>query len=158
MTSRTRTLSLLALVVVALSGCSAGVDASDTATASGGAIELAASETCTDGADPQCVEVNGESVVLPTAFERAVVEDATVSEGEGQNAVDVTFNEDGAEVFNALTVKAVEAGGTARLVIKIGGEIHAAVAVMEASEGDQMQISIGPDDNAKKVLDLIHEG
>ncbi|TFC91938.1 hypothetical protein [Cryobacterium sp. TMT3-29-2] len=86
------------------------------------------------------------------------MKDATIAEGEGQNAVDVTFTEEGAIVFNALTVKAVQAGDSARLIIKIGGEIQAAVVVMEAMEGDQVQISVSPDDNAQKIVDLIHKG
>ncbi len=158
MASRTPRLSLVVLIVLALSGCSAGVGASDTASATGGAIELAVSETCADGADPQCVQVNGENVVLPSALERAGVKDATIAEGEGQNAVDVTFTEDGAIVFNALTVKAVQAGDSARLIIKIGGEIQAAAVVMEALEDDHVQISIAPDDNAQRIVDLIHKG
>ena len=158
MASRTPRLSLVVLIVLALSGCSAGVGASDTASATGGAIELAVSETCADGADPQCVQVNGENVVFPSALKRAGVKDATIAEGEGQNAVDVTFTEEGAIVFNALTVKAVQAGDSARLIIKIGGEIQAAVVVMEAMEGDQVQISVSPDDNAQKIVDLIHKG
>ncbi|MBG6060062.1 hypothetical protein RCH16_003519 [Cryobacterium sp. MP_M5] len=86
------------------------------------------------------------------------MKDATIAEGEGSNAVDVTFTEDGAVVFNALTVKAVQAGDSARLIIKIGGEIQAAVVVMEAMEGDHVQISVSPDDNAQKIVDLIHKG
>ena len=158
MASRTSRLSLVLLVVLVLSGCSAGVGTGDSASAAGGAIELAVSQTCADGADPQCVQVNGENVVLPSALERAGVKDATIAEGEGQNAVDVTFTEDGAIVFNALTVKAVQAGDSARLIIKIGGEIQAAVVVMEAMEGAHVQISVSPDDNAQEVVDLIQKG
>ena len=90
MASRTPRLSLVLLVVLALSGCSAGVGTGDSASATGGAIELAVSQTCADGADPQCVQVIGENVVLPSSLERAGVKDATITEGEGQNAVDVT--------------------------------------------------------------------
>ncbi|TFB54228.1 hypothetical protein [Cryobacterium sp. Sr3] len=86
------------------------------------------------------------------------MKDATIAESKGQNAVDVTFTEDGAIVLNALTVKAVQAGDSARLIIKIGGEIQAAVVVMEAMEGDHVQISVSPDDNAQEIVDLIHKG
>jgi hypothetical protein len=102
------------------------------------------------------VEVNGEKVALPPVFERAGVEDATIV--EGQNAVDVTFTEAGAAVFHTLTVKAVQGGDSLRLVIKIGGEIQAAVVVMEASEGDHVQISVSPDDSAGALVDLIYQG
>ncbi len=154
-------MALMALAGLQLAFISHAVSANPairTASATGGAIELAVSETCADGAGSQCVLVNGENVVLPSGFERAGVDDATIAEGEGQNAVDVTFTEDGAMVFNALTVKAVQAGDSARLVIQIGGEIQAAVVVMEAVEGDHVQISVSPEDNAQKIVDLIHKG
>ena len=158
MTSRTPGLSLAALAVLVLSACSVVGGADDSPPVTGGTIELAVSETCTDVSDPQCVSVDGEHVVLPPAFERAGVEDAAVAEGEGRNAVDVTFSEDGEAVFHALTKKAARAGGSARLVIKIGGEMRAAVAVMQALEGDHLQIVLAPDDSAREVVDLIHGG
>jgi len=156
MTSRTPRLSLVVLVVLALSGCSSAVGADDGASATGGTIELAVSETCVKSADPQCVVVNGENVVLPSAFERAGVEDATIA--EGQNAVDVTFDKAGAVVFQTLADKAVQGGDSMRLMIKIGGQIQAAVVVMEVSEGDQVQISASPDKSAQELVDLIHKG
>jgi len=100
--------------------------------------------------------VNGENVVLPSAFERAGVEDATIA--EGQNAVDVTFDKAGAVVFQTLADKAVQGGDSMRLMIKIGGQIQAAVVVMEVSEGDQVQISASPDKSAQELVDLIHKG
>ena len=118
---------------------------------------MAVSETCTE-VSPQCVSVNGVNVVLPSAFEQASVEAAAVAEGNGQNAVDVTFSKDGEVVFHALTEKAAKAGAAARLVMKIGGELQAAVAVMQALEGNHLQINLSPDDSAQKVVDLIHEG
>ena len=42
--------------------------------------------------------------------------------------------------------------------MKMGGELQVAVAVMHALEGDQLQISLSPDDSAQKVVDLIHKG
>ena len=77
--------------MLALSGCSAAVGTDDTASAPGGSIELAVSETCADETSPNCIAVDGEKIVSPSAFERANVEDATIAEGAGQNAVDVTF-------------------------------------------------------------------
>ena len=158
MTSRTARLSLVVLVVLALSACSAPGGSDETSSVTGGTIELAVSETCTDVSDPQCVSINGQNVVLPSAFEHAGVEDAAVADGEGQNAVDVTFDKDGAAVLHTLTEKAARAGHTARLVMKMGGELQVAVAVMHALEGDQLQISLSPDDSAQKVVDLIHKG
>lgn len=158
MTSRTARLSLVVLAVLAFSGCSAAVGSDERSSATGGTIELAVSETCTAGSDPQCVVVNGQSVVLPSAFESAGVEDAAVADGDGQNAVDVTFNDEGAAVLRTLTEQAAGAGDAARLVMKIGGEIRAAVRVMEALEGDYVQIALSPDDNAQDVVDLIRGG
>ena len=157
MASRTPRFALVVLVVLALSACSAAGSAEERPSVTGGTIELAVSETCTE-VSPQCVSVNGENVVLPSAFERAGVEDAAVAEGEGQNAVDVTFSDDGQAVLHALTEKAAQAGTAARLVMKIGGELQAAVAVMQALEGDHLQINLSPKDSAQEVVDLIHEG
>ena len=158
MNSRTLRLSLIALVVLVLSACSAADGAEKRSSVTGGAIELAVSEMCTDVSDPQCVVVDGVNIVLPPVFERANVEDANVAADEGRNAVDVTFSKDGAVVFNTLSDKAAEAGGTARLVMKIGGEIQAAVTVMQALEGNQVQIVLSPEDSAQEVLDLIRAG
>lgn len=157
MTSRTPRLSLAVLAVLALSACSAAAGADEASPGTGGVIEMAISETCTDGSDAQCVSVNGTSVLLPSGFEVAGVRDSSVAE-DGQNMVDVTFDNDGAEVFHALTEKAVGAGDSARLVIKIGGELQAAVLVMEALTGDQAQIGLSPDVSAKEIVDLIRAG
>ncbi|TFD72910.1 hypothetical protein [Cryobacterium gelidum] len=155
MTSRTPRLSVVILAALALSACSATAD--EVSSGTGGTIELAISETCAEGSDSQCVSVNGENVLLPSAFERAGVEESSVA-GDGQNAVDVTFNADGAEILHALTEKAARAGDSARLVISIGGELQAAVVVMEALEGDQVQIALSPDDNVQEIVDLIQGG
>ncbi|MET3768901.1 hypothetical protein ABIB15_001587 [Marisediminicola sp. UYEF4] len=156
--SRTPWLSLIALVVLVLSACSAADGAEEGSSVTGGAIELAVSETCTDVSDPQCVSVNGVNVVLPSVFERANVEDAVVAAVEGQNAVDVTFSSDGEVVFNTLSDKAAQAGDAARLVMKIGGKIQAAVTVMQALDGNQMQIILSPEESAQEVVDLIRAG
>lgn len=153
MISRTPRFALVALALLTLSACSAAAG-DDASSGTGGTIELAVSETCTEGSDPQCVSVNGQSVLLPSAFEQAGVEESAVAVN-GQNAVDVTFNEDGAAVFHALTEQAAGAGNAARLVIRIGGELQAAVQVMEALEGDQVQIAVSPDDSAQEIVDLI---
>lgn len=158
MTSRTSRLSLVVLVVLALSACSAADGVDETSSVTGGTIEVAVSETCAERSGPQCVSVNGENIVPPSAFVRAGVEDATVAEGEGENAVNVTLNKDGAEVFHTLTEKATRAGDAARLVIKIGGKLQATALVMQAMEGDHIQIILEPDDSAQEVVDRIHRG
>lgn len=155
MTFRTRGLFLLVPVLLALSACaSAGAGANDkTSSTTQGAIEFAVSETCAEGSDAECVSVNGESITLPSIFERAGVEAAAVAQGEGQNAIDVTFTDDGAAVLHTLSEQA--AGGTARLVMQISDEIVAAVMVPEALEGKQLQIALSPEESAQEIVDLI---
>jgi hypothetical protein len=161
--SRTPRLYLVVLAVLVLSACSAAAGNSgasgtnSTSPSAGAAIELAVSETCTEGSDPECVSVNGENVLLPATFERAGVQDSGIA-GNGLNAVNVTFSEDGAVVLHSLTEKAAGAGSSARLVLKIGGELKAAVVVMAALDGDQVQFSLAPDDSAQQVVDQIQEG
>lgn len=158
MTSRTPRLALVALAVVALSACSSAIGVDETSSAARGTIELAVSETCAEASGPECVSANGESIVLPSVFERAGVKDAAVAEGAGQNVVEVTFDEDGAAVLHSLSEEAAEAGSSARLVIKTGGEIQAAVTVMQKLQSNQLQVAISPDDSAQDFVDLIHGG
>lgn len=157
MASRTPRVFLAVLAVLALSACSATALPDEAPSDTAGMIEMAVSETCTEGSDSQCVSVNGQHVLLPSAFEQANVKDSSVAEN-GKNAVEVTFDEDGAEVLHTLTETAAEAGESARLVMKIGGELRAAAAVMEALEGGQVQIHLSPDDSAQELVDLIQGG
>ncbi|MEP7764385.1 hypothetical protein [Sanguibacter sp. 25GB23B1] len=155
MDPRTRGLSLLALVALAVGGCSAGVESGQTSEASGGTIELAVSETCAEGSDPQCVPIDGQYVMSPAAFESATVDEAAVAKNEGQNAVDLTFTDDGAAVLKSLTEEAVQDGGDARLVLRIGDEIRSAVAVPEPVMGDAVTIPLSSADSAQEVVDMI---
>ncbi|TFC52846.1 MULTISPECIES: hypothetical protein [unclassified Cryobacterium] len=98
--------------------------------------------------------VNGDSVLLPSTFQEAGVKNSSVAEN-GQSAVDVTFNDDGAKVWQELTEEAVGAGDSARLLIKIGDKLQAAVRVMDVSTGDQVQIALAPDESAQDLVDLI---
>jgi len=154
MINRPTRFTLSAVALLALSGCSTTAGAASDA---GGMIEIAVSETCTDVSDSQCVSVNGTTVLIPAAFEEAGVTEATVAEND-QSAVDVTFTADGAEVLHALTEEAAGAGESARLVIRIGGELRAAVVVMEALTGDQAQIALTPEADAQELVDLIQAG
>ena len=158
MTSRPRTLALIVGIVLAVSGCSATVGADNSPTGTGGTIELAVAEACAAADDPKCVMVNGQSIVEPDGFEEAVVKSAAVADSDGQNAVTVTFNEDGAAVLKALTTEAAEAGPDVRLLIRIGGELEAAVTVMEPLDGDQVQIGLSPDEDAQAFVDRIQQG
>lgn len=154
MTSRTSRLTLAVIVLFSLSACSSAAGADEASSGTGGTIDMAVSDTCTAGSDSKCILVNGESVMLPSTFQEAGVKDSTVAEN-GQSAVDVTFNEDGAKILQALTKEAAGAGDSARLLIRIGDELQAAVRVMEALEGDQIQIALSPDESAQDLVDLI---
>jgi hypothetical protein len=158
MTFRTSTLPLVALVVLALSGCSAAVGADNASTGTGGNFEMAVTEICAEADDPQCVMVNGQSVVVPDVFQAAGVEDAAVADSDGQNAVTVTFDEEGAVVLQALTTETAEAGTDARLLIRIGGELQAAVTVLEPLDGAEAQIGLAPDEDAQEFVDRILQG
>ncbi|MGY4858522.1 SecDF P1 head subdomain-containing protein [Cryobacterium sp. AP23] len=145
---------MVVLAVLALSACSGAAGVDEPSSGTGGQIEMTVAETCTEGSDSPCVLVNGQNVLLPDAFEEAGVADSSVA-GNGQNAVDVTFTADGAAVLHELTEQAVGAGDQARLVIRIGGELQAAVVVMETLKGDQLQIGLSPDENAQELVDMI---
>lgn len=152
MTSRTLSIAAAMLAVLALSACSIGVNAESTDT--GGTIEMAVSETCVEGAAAECVSAGGSYVLLPSVFEQADVEESRLADN-GQNAVELKLDDNGAEVLHTLTAAAVEAGDSARLVLKIGGELQAAAMVMEALEGGQLQIAVSERDDAQELLDLI---
>ena len=100
MTSRTARLSLVVLVVLALSACSAPGGSDETSSVTGGTIEFGRNMHRRIG--PSVRFDQWSDVVLPSAFEHAGVEDAAVADGEGQNAVDVTFDKDGAAVLHTL--------------------------------------------------------
>lgn len=155
MNPRTPRLLLAAFFVLALSACSASTGATQTGSATGGAIEVAVSKTCTAGTDPKCVSVKGEHVVLPDSFEKVGVQDVSAADGQGPNTVDVTLTESGTRTFHALTEKAAQAGSSERLLVKIGGEVRAAVTVMQAIDSGHVQIDFSPDQNAQEAIDLI---
>lgn len=155
MDPRRRGISLLALVALAVSGCSAEVESGEPAGSSGGTVELAVSETCAEGSDPQCVPIDGQYVMSPATFEPATAEKAAVAENDGQSAVDLTFTDEGAAVLKSLTEEAVQAGDEARLIMKIGDEMRFAVAVPEVVTSDAVTIPFSSADSAQEFVDLI---
>jgi hypothetical protein len=81
----------LGVALLFLSGCASGAGAADPG-ATGGTLELVVSETCAAGSAPECVDVNGEYVRVPSAgFSRAGVESVAVATDQAGNAVDVTL-------------------------------------------------------------------
>jgi hypothetical protein len=97
-------------------------------------------------------------VVVPDVFQAAGVEDAAVADSDGQNAVTVTFDTEGAAVLQALTTETAEAGTDARLLIRIGGELQAAVTVLEPLDGAEAQTGLAPDEDAQELVDRILQG
>ena len=139
-------IAVITFLGLTLSGCSAD----DT----GGTIEMALTETCVEGSGPQCVVVEGEAVREPAVFEQADVQSAVRSQAQ-ENAIEITFSPEGADVLADLTRKAVEAGTDSRVVLRVGGELVAAVVVMEPLEDAEVMISLGPDRDPEELLDRI---
>jgi hypothetical protein len=140
--SRVGKVCCVAIGVLVLSGCAgeAGADGSTTPT---GALELAVSETCVPDSARECVAVIGEHVLVSSAdFVRAGVESVTVAADQPGNAVDVTFSSEGAAVLGNSTAEVAQAGDDARLVIKVGNEVIAAVAVAQPQNGDHVQMAL----------------
>ncbi|WP_157414986.1 SecDF P1 head subdomain-containing protein [Agromyces allii] len=87
--------------------------------------------------------MHGEYVmVVESDFVHAGVETAEAVSDGSTDAVDVTFDEDGASVFQTLTAEAARSAGTARLVIKAGDEVLSAVTVVEPMQGDTAVIAL----------------
>lgn len=150
-------LSAVGLLILAMSGCSAGDGSGESGPPAGeGGIEMAVSQTCTSGSAPECVSVNGEYVMIIEAdFVHAGVETAEAVSDGTTDAVDVTFDEDGAKVFEALTAEAAESAGTARLVIKVGEEVLSAVTVVEPMQGDTAVIALPPGADPDELAEVI---
>lgn len=151
MKSQAVSFSLITIFALALSACSPTIKSDE----SSAQIELAVSEVCPDPADPQCVSIKDENVISPTEFKTAKVETIAVSESEETGQVDLTFTQDGASVFQSMTKQAAGAGASARMVLKIGGQIHSAIPVAEAIEGDKLQIRLSSSQDAQELADLI---
>ncbi|MFF2371874.1 hypothetical protein [Agromyces sp. NPDC058110] len=139
-------LSAVGLLILAMAGCTAGSGSAEGGTQAGeGGLEMAVSQTCEVGSEPECVSVNGEYVLLVDAdFVRAGVETAEAVSDGTTDAVSVKFDEDGAGVFQTLTAEAAESAGTARLVIRVGDEVLSAVTVVQPMQGDTAVIALPP--------------
>jgi len=67
----------------------------------------------------------------------------------------VIFTDAGASIVNSLNTEAVQAGGEARLIMRIGDEIRAAVTVAEPLTGESLTIALSPGDSGQQLGDLI---
>lgn len=155
MTYRTSRVAILVLASLVLGGCTATADTDTASSPAGGTIELAISRTCNEGSDSRCLPVGDEHVMRPSGYDEAAVEKAVVSGDKQQNAVHITFTDDGAEVLTDLTTRAADAGSESRLLLKIGGEIRAAVRVEEPLSGERVTIGLAPEDDPQEVVELI---
>ncbi len=156
MTFRRRRRALVSILALALSGCATTAVPGTTPTATPkGFLELAISETCTEGSDPQCILIGDDYVMRPATFEDAPVANAAASEGQEQEAVDITLTAEGAAVLHDLTGQAAQARGESRLLFRAGGEIIGSTVVMEALQGDHITIALPSEHTAREVLDLI---
>lgn len=143
------------LVVLLLSGC-AGGEGAEASGASAGAIELAVSETCAADSAPECVAVNGEHVIVPTAsFSRAEVESVAVADDQAGNAVDVTLTSEGAAVLESTTAEVAHAGDDARLVIKAGDEVLSSVAVAETLKGKHFLMALPAELSTEEFIERV---
>jgi hypothetical protein len=145
----------VAMGVLVLSGCAGEAGANGPTTAAG-AIELAVSETCVPDSTPECVAVNGEHVVVPPAdFSRAEVESVAGAADQQGNAVDITLSNEGAAVLETFTAEVAQAGDDARLVIKVGNEVLAAVAVAQPQRGDHVQVALPADMSPDEFIERL---
>ncbi|MDQ0614880.1 hypothetical protein QF046_002521 [Microbacterium sp. W4I4] len=158
MTQQTARFAFVILVSLGLCGCAVAGDSETPASQSGGSIQLAITQTCDAGSDPQCIPVGDEHLMRPSDFEEAAVETAVARNDDEQNAVDVTFTDEGAKVLNDLTTQASDAGTESRLLMKAGDEIVSAVSVMEPISGDQVTLGLSPQDDPDAVVELIQAG
>ncbi len=146
-------------MMLALSACgqaSAGDPASSTSN-HGGAVQFAASQTCTPGAGPECQAVGDEHVVTPSEFTRVGVVTATPA-ADGSAAVDVVFDTQGATAFLEASRQVVEKGESGRLVLRIDDQVISAVRVPSAVAVTQMHIVLPDHLHAQDVVRQITEG
>ncbi|MDN5742981.1 MULTISPECIES: hypothetical protein [Dietzia] len=162
----------LAIVMTLLAGsvaCSSGGTAelqpastppttNEATNAPAGALELAITQTCAPGSDPQCISVNGEHVlVVPAAFERAGVDSASNAQPSGESdTITVDLDRAGATVASRMTAEASQAGDQTRLVMKVGDEIISAVRVQDELRNDHMLVALPPGAPTEEILQSLN--
>lgn len=115
------------------------------------------SAACDEGTDTLCVLVGGQYLTSPSAYRAAAVDDAAVVERDGQDAVDLTFTDAGADVLRSLAEEVAQAGDDARLVMRVGSQIRSAAEVLGPVDGNTLTIALPPDESAQEVVGLIVE-
>lgn len=155
MMNRTSKVAVVIIASLGLAGCTVPSDSDTESSPAEGSIELAVTETCGESSDAQCIGIGQESVIRPAEFDVAPVAEVEVSDDSQQNAVDITLTEEGSRVVTDLTGEASEQGDDTRLVMKVGGEIIAAVRVEETLVGEDLTISLAPDQDPQDIVELI---
>ncbi|MFN3601539.1 MAG: hypothetical protein ACK4UY_09150 [Dietzia sp.] len=163
MTKLTPTLALTLLAT--LTGCSSAGTVEEQSTtppqtsneasdATRGAVELAVSQTCAPGSDPQCIPFYGEHILVESsAFERAGVDLASSDPSSGElDMITVQLASDGTEVVRRMTAEALQGGDHARLVMKVGDDVISAVRVQGELHGDHLQVALPPDAPTEDIL------
>lgn len=161
----TKKLTLVISLLAALTGCSSDGSSEDNATtpppasddavnATSGALELAVSQTCSPGSDPQCIPYYDEHIlVVPTALERAAVESASGDPSAGEfDMITVQLDSAGTEVVQRMTAEALQAGDRTRLVMKVGDTVISAARVRGELRTDHMQVALPPDAPTQDIL------
>lgn len=155
MPNRTSKVAVVILSSLALAGCTTPSDSGPESSPTEGSIEFAVSETCGEGTVAECISLVQESVIRPADFDAASVIEAEVSDDSQENAVDITLTEEGSKILTELTEEASEQGDDARLVVKVGDEIIAAVRVEEPLVGENLTVSLAPDEDPQEIVELI---
>lgn len=141
------------LVVLVLSGCAQGAGAAGSS-ASSGTMEMAVTTTCAAGSSPDCVEIDGESVLVTDGdFKKVELKSVSAADDQSGNAVELSLTVDGAAVLTASSAAASKAGDDARLAIRVGDEVLSAVKVMEPVSGDHVTIALPSDITAEEFAE-----
>ena len=124
----------------------------------GGAVHLAASQTCMPGSVAECQAVGDEHVVVaPSEFTRVGVVTATPA-ADGSAAVDVVFDPEGATAFLEASRQVVDEGDSGRLVLRINDQVICAVRVPSTVAVTRLHISLPDHLHAQDVVRQITEG
>lgn len=150
----------LAGMLLALGACGqvAAEDPDRSTSDRGGAVQLAASQTCTPGSGPDCVSVGGEHIVVTASdFIRVGVVSATPAR-DGIPAIDVEFDAEGAMAFSQASKDVVEKGDGGRLVLRADEHVLGAVRVPSPLAPSELRIFLQDDLSAEDAARWIIGG
>lgn len=134
-----------ALAVCALTACGS------TGEAGGGSLELAVSAGCAPESASECVAVGAGRVLEPAGYEAAGVSSAEIVDGA---SIAIELDAAGEELLEELSREAASAED-GRLLIRAGEEIVAAPVVMDPMSDGRVLVTVGPEEDAERILSLI---